>query len=417
MTKVIALILALVIVATPAAAQLVGTDTVPGSSCAGFPDGATRVTADADLNGAEVVLVCDGANWIAASTPAASPDRGIQFNSGGSLTASGGLTISSAGDLIFTSGSLGIGTSTPNKQLAIHASGSSGPNIQVTNTSGGGSAFPGVDIFQYGGTGHPRIRITHAEGTLALPSATANTSRLGVIDFRGQGSTTGVYAASIEAIAAANFTDTSYPTYLSFNTAGASGGHTEKMRISSDGKVGIGTTAPTALIHAFNSTSTAVVIAESDVGGAVFEIDRGGFNTWGVLSYETAGTIEWGLGLMDGQTGFALWDSSGGNAVRLFVDATTGDVGIKNASPQAPLHVQGEAIFGKGTLSCTSARDGALRFTSATDLWEFCNGSAWVPFETPPGAAADFAPVRQGVRRLASYAAMARYSRAARERP
>lgn len=52
--------------ASPVHAQLVGTDTVPGSSCAGFPDGATRVTADADLNGADVVLVCDGTNWLIA---------------------------------------------------------------------------------------------------------------------------------------------------------------------------------------------------------------------------------------------------------------------------------------------------------------------------------------------------------------
>lgn len=49
----------------PADAQLVGTDTVPGSSCAGFPDGATRVTADADLDGGEVTLVCDGTTWSA----------------------------------------------------------------------------------------------------------------------------------------------------------------------------------------------------------------------------------------------------------------------------------------------------------------------------------------------------------------
>ena len=57
----------------PADAQLVGTDTVPGSSCAGFPDGATRVTADADLDGAEVTLVCDGTTWNAVSGGSGGP--------------------------------------------------------------------------------------------------------------------------------------------------------------------------------------------------------------------------------------------------------------------------------------------------------------------------------------------------------
>jgi hypothetical protein len=51
----------------PVSAQLVGTDTAPGSSCAGFPDGATRVTADADLDGEEVTLVCDGTTWNAVA--------------------------------------------------------------------------------------------------------------------------------------------------------------------------------------------------------------------------------------------------------------------------------------------------------------------------------------------------------------
>ncbi|WP_274630781.1 DUF1566 domain-containing protein [Arvimicrobium flavum] len=66
-----------------------------------------------------------------------------------------------------------------------------------------------------------------------------------------------------------------------------------------------------------------------------------------------------------------------------------GTVGVGTPSPQAPLHVAGEAIIGKGTLACGAAQDGALRFTSSTDAWEFCNGSAWVPFEQnlsgPPG--------------------------------
>ncbi|NCC20949.1 MAG: DUF1566 domain-containing protein [Alphaproteobacteria bacterium] len=47
-------------------AQLAGSDTAPGASCAGFPTGATRLVADADGNGADVTLVCDGTNWQAA---------------------------------------------------------------------------------------------------------------------------------------------------------------------------------------------------------------------------------------------------------------------------------------------------------------------------------------------------------------
>jgi hypothetical protein len=83
--------------ASPAQAQLVGTDTAPGSSCAGYPDGATRTTADADLNGAEVVLVCDGTNWLSAPSAAAGADRQVQFNSGGALSGDGNFSFSSSG--------------------------------------------------------------------------------------------------------------------------------------------------------------------------------------------------------------------------------------------------------------------------------------------------------------------------------
>lgn len=46
-------------------AQLAGTDTVIGDSCAGFPDGASRLTADGD--GADAILICDGSVWRAPS--------------------------------------------------------------------------------------------------------------------------------------------------------------------------------------------------------------------------------------------------------------------------------------------------------------------------------------------------------------
>jgi hypothetical protein len=47
----------------PAYAQLAGTDTAPGESCAGIPTGATRITADANNDLRQVVLICNGTIW------------------------------------------------------------------------------------------------------------------------------------------------------------------------------------------------------------------------------------------------------------------------------------------------------------------------------------------------------------------
>jgi hypothetical protein len=60
--------LSILVIAPPAAAQLIGDDTAPGSSCVGFAAGATRMTADADLDGAQVVLICDGNIWQSAAS-------------------------------------------------------------------------------------------------------------------------------------------------------------------------------------------------------------------------------------------------------------------------------------------------------------------------------------------------------------
>lgn len=87
--------IALVVLAgDPTYAQLIGTDTAPGESCAGVPAGATRMTADADQNGAEVVLVCDGSVWqpAAGGLPSCA-DGQFPVMYGGVWTCSGGVNV------------------------------------------------------------------------------------------------------------------------------------------------------------------------------------------------------------------------------------------------------------------------------------------------------------------------------------
>lgn len=68
MRYILLLIFVVFIIPLPAWAQLTGSDTAPGDSCAGFPTGATRMSADADQDGGSVILVCDGTDWTAQST-------------------------------------------------------------------------------------------------------------------------------------------------------------------------------------------------------------------------------------------------------------------------------------------------------------------------------------------------------------
>lgn len=55
-----------------------------------------------------------------------------------------------------------------------------------------------------------------------------------------------------------------------------------------------------------------------------------------------------------------------------------GYVGIKTATPAAPLHVNGEVIVGATTgISCGSTVTGGMRYSSTQSCIELCNGTSW----------------------------------------
>lgn len=53
----------MVVTPMPAFAQLAGTDITLGASCAGFPAGATAMTADANQDLSAVTVICNGGTW------------------------------------------------------------------------------------------------------------------------------------------------------------------------------------------------------------------------------------------------------------------------------------------------------------------------------------------------------------------
>ena len=103
------LALGILALSAPAMAQLDGSDTAPGDSCASFPQGATRITADPDNDGTRVTLVCDGTNWIQEGIVVLSKTGGTPASDGnedGSVTPAG-----NPGEIQFNDSGTGLGAS------------------------------------------------------------------------------------------------------------------------------------------------------------------------------------------------------------------------------------------------------------------------------------------------------------------
>ena len=135
-----------------------------------------------------------------------------------------------------SSGRLGLGTSSPSRPLTVNGI------IQSESSTLAGGLFYGA----YTGT-------------------TAG-NQLGVLDFYGNG--TGVTGeVKITGILDAGSTTSAY---LSFNTT-SSGTLTEKVRITSDGKVGIGTTSPSEQLEIYSTSDHRLKVSRATTGIELFQ--------------------------------------------------------------------------------------------------------------------------------------------------
>ena len=220
-----------------------------------------------------------------------------------------------------TTGDAGIGTTSPTAPLDIR---STVDDAYFYRNS--------TDIYA------PILRFRKSEGTIASPTVISNGDTSAALSFEGYDGSNYQAGADIYTVVNGTVASGSVPTDLVFNTGTSVSNAPERMRITSTGNVGIGTSSPNALFEVYSNNSTngyGHEVIESDTNAAYAPTLDFVDNRTGASGHEYQ-LIDGGLA-----SAFTIKDLTA-NTFDLTI-LGNGDVGIGTTSPSYPLQVNGTA--------------------------------------------------------------------------
>ena len=173
----------------------------------------------------------------------------------------------------------------------------------------------------------------------------------------------------------------------------------EKVRIKSDGKVGIGTVNPQSELHVYKGDASVYTKIESASGASTLELRH--TNKYGSLNYYYQGTHKWLFGQINQDSDISLYQptgvAAGQNAYRIVVKAN-GNIGIHSTTPTTTLDVRGTVqVSGISTFNSNvnlpdntkiqigSKADGDLQIYHDTANSRIVNRTYWLNHQSVTG--------------------------------
>tara|TARA_R110000751_G_scaffold92704_2_gene181263 strand:+ start:3955 stop:5373 length:1419 start_codon:yes stop_codon:yes gene_type:complete len=223
------------------------------------------------------------------------------------LNGSSKCAIKEGGDSFFAGGSLGVGTTTPDSLLEVSKA-SADAEVLI-------SCYHNTDATT------PKITMRKADGSEASPALVGDNGVLGTISFQGHDGSGFHEGAKIEARVKGTSSDgADLPSELSFwTTPDGSGSTSQRMTLSENGSLGIGSTSPTAAVQVYKAIS-ADDLGDYDNYQLMLAGHSTAGNTVGILM-TTSSTSNGGSAIVHHRTGtygkgdLAFYTKQGGDGV------------------------------------------------------------------------------------------------------
>ena len=181
-------------------------------------------------------------------------------------TVQDGTTTLSTRMIIKNNGNVGFGTTNPTQALSVTRANES-TEISIVNTSSGAATYPSFSVRNWRGStaGHPMSQMINTGGANGSSTALTPNSIVGQHRFIAFDGTLNRIVAQIGANTSSTFSGSDYSGMLIFSTNGGSeSSPTERMRITSAGDVGIGTTTPAQKLQVVGNVQADGFITSSD---------------------------------------------------------------------------------------------------------------------------------------------------------
>ena len=187
---------------------------------------------------------------------------------------------------------------------------------------------------------NPRINLARHRGTYASPTAIQSGDWIGSLGFRGYDGANYPVAGSIFVNSSENWSTTQQGAIMMFQTtANGESAPSERMRIHSNGNVGVNSFDPKAKLQVFGTSNTSVLDSinqnRTSLGAQRFHFSTGDVFDIGFQSLPN----------------YAAWMQAGfnGTAEPILLNPNGGNIGIGNNNPTARLHVSGNFRLEDGT--------------------------------------------------------------------